>query len=185
MYKEQIESIKPEFEKALNYVTQKLMSVRTGRANPALVENTLVDVFGSKMPLKQLAAISIAQPKKLRVEPWDKSYIEPIARAIQANTALSPVTDSNGVWISMPELTEDVRKDMIRTVGQIDDSAKKTIRKYKDETWSAIQKLEKEGQISEDNKFKAKDELQKVVDSYNQKIDELVKNKKKELEAWF
>lgn len=183
MYKEQIESIKPEFEKALNYVTQKLMSVRTGRANPALVENTLVDVFGSKMPLKQLAAISIAQPKKLRVEPWDKSYIEPIARAIQANTALSPVTDSNGVWISMPELTEDVRKDMIRTVGQIDDSAKKTIRKYRDETWSAIQKLEKEGQISEDNKFKAKDELQKVVDSYNQKIDELVKNKKKELEA--
>ncbi|MGI6341037.1 MAG: ribosome recycling factor [Minisyncoccales bacterium] len=183
MYKEQIESIKPEFEKALNYVTQKLMSVRTGRANPALVENTLVDVFGSKMPLKQLAAISIAQPKKLRVEPWDKSYIEPIARAIQANTALSPVTDSNGVWISMPELTEDVRKDMIRTVGQIDDGAKKTIRKYRDETWSAIQKLEKEGQISEDNKFKAKDELQKVVDSYNQKIDELVKNKKKELEA--
>jgi len=183
MYKEQIESIKPEFEKALNYVTQKLMSVRTGRANPALVENTLVDVFGSKMPLKQLAAISIAQPKKLRVEPWDKSYIEPIARAIQANTALSPVTDSNGVWISMPELTEDVRKDMIRTVGQIDDSAKKTIRKYRDETWSAIQKLEKEGQISEDNKFKAKDELQKVVDSYNQKIDELIKNKKKELEA--
>ena len=183
MYKEQIESIKPEFEKALNYVTQKLMSVRTGRANPALVENTLVDVFGSQMPLKQLAAISIAQPKKLRVEPWDKSYIEPIARAIQANTALSPVTDSNGVWISMPELTEDVRKDMIRTVGQIDDSAKKTIRKYRDETWSAIQKLEKEGQISEDNKFKAKDELQKVVDSYNQKIDELVKNKKKELEA--
>ena len=83
----------------------------------------------------------------------------------------------------MPELTEDVRKDMIRTVGQIDDSAKKTIRKYRDETWSAIQKLEKEGQISEDNKFKAKDELQKVVDSYNQKIDELVKNKKKELEA--
>jgi len=183
MYKEQIESIKPEFEKALNYVTQKLMSVRTGRANPALVENTLVDVFGSKMPLKQLAAISIAQPKKLRVEPWDKSYIEPIARAIQANTALSPVTDSNGVWISMPELTEDVRKDMIRMVGQIDDGAKKTIRKYRDETWSAIQKLEKEGQISEDNKFKAKDELQKVVDSYNQKIDELVKNKKKELEA--
>ncbi len=183
MYKEQIESIKPEFEKALNYVTQKLMSVRTGRANPALVENTLVDVFGSKMPLKQLAAISIAQPKKLRVEPWDKSYIEPIARAIQANTALSPVTDSNGVWISMPELTEDVRKDMIRTVGQIDDGAKKTIRKYRDETWSAIQKLEKEGQISEDNKFKAKDELQKVVDSYNQKIDELIKNKKKELEA--
>ncbi|MDD2909496.1 MAG: ribosome recycling factor [Candidatus Pacebacteria bacterium] len=183
MYKEQIESIKPEFEKALNYVTQKLMSVRTGRANPALVENTLVDVFGSKMPLKQLAAISIAQPKKLRVEPWDKSYIEPIARAIQANTALSPVTDSNGVWISMPELTEDVRKDMIRMVGQIDDGAKKTIRKYRDETWSTIQKLEKEGQISEDNKFKAKDELQKVVDSYNQKIDELVKNKKKELEA--
>ncbi len=183
MYKEQIESIKPEFEKALNYVTQKLMSVRTGRANPALVENTLVDVYGSKMPVKQLASISVADAKKLRVEPWDKSYIEPIARAIQTNTALSPATDSTGLWISMPELTEDVRKDMIRTVGQIDDSAKKTIRKYRDETWSAIQKLEKEGKISEDDKFRAKDELQKVVDNYNQKIDVLVKNKKQELEA--
>lgn len=183
MYKEQIESIKPEFEKALNYVTQKLMSVRTGRANPALVENTLVDVFGSKMPIKQLASISVAEAKKLRIEPWDKSYTELIARSIRENTALSPVTDSTGLWVSMPELTEDVRKDMIRTVGQIDDSAKKTVRKYRDETWSAIQKLEKESKISEDDKFKAKDELQKVVDNYNQKIDTLVKNKKQELEA--
>ncbi|MFA7141935.1 MAG: ribosome-recycling factor [Candidatus Paceibacterota bacterium] len=182
MYKEQIELVKKEFEKALNYAHQKIMSVRTGRANPAFVENTLVDVFGSKMPIKQLASISILDPKKLRIEPWDKSYIEPICHAIQANTAFSGTADSNGVFVSMPELTESLRKDMLRTVGQIDDNAKKTIRKYREEAWSAIQKLEKNGQISEDNKFKAKDELQKVVDSYNQKIDEIVKNKKKELE---
>ncbi|MDD3046458.1 MAG: ribosome-recycling factor [Candidatus Pacebacteria bacterium] len=183
MYKEQIENIKPEFEKAFNYVSQKLVSIKTGRANPALVENTLVDVYGSKMPIKQLASISVSGAKKLRVEPWDKSYIEPIARAIQANTALSPATDSTGVFITMPELTEDVRKDMIRTVGQIDDSAKKTIRKYRDEAWSNIQKMQKEGTISEDDKFRAKDELQKVVDSYNKKVDDLIINKKRELEA--
>lgn len=183
MYKQQIESIKPEFEKAVNYVTQKLSSIRTGRANPALVENVLVDIFGSKMPLKQLAAISVSDAKRLRVDPWDKSYIEAIQIAIQANTSLSPASDSSGVVINMPDLTEDVRKDMIRTVGQIDDSAKKTIRKYRDEAWSIIQKMQKQGEISEDEKFKAKDELQKVVDSYTTKVDALIKNKKKELEA--
>ncbi|MDD3032600.1 MAG: ribosome-recycling factor [Candidatus Pacebacteria bacterium] len=183
MYKEKIEAIRPEFEKALNYALQKTMSIRTGRANPALIENTLVDVFGSKMPIKQLASISVAGPKQLRVEPWDKSYIEPIARAIQANTSLSPTSDSNGVWINMPELTEEVRKDMIRSVGQIDDGAKQTIRKYRDEAWSAIQKMEKDGLISEDDKFRGKEELQKVVESYNQKIDNLIQGKKKELEV--
>jgi len=183
MYKQKIESIKPEFEKALNYVVQKLMSIRTGRANPALVENTLIDVFGSKMPLKQIAAISVPDARKLRVDPWDKSYIEPIRKAIQTNTALSPATDSTGLWISMPELTEDVRKDMIRTVGQIDDGAKKTVRKYRDETWSDIQKMQRDGLISEDDKFKAKEDLQKVVDNYNVKIEDAIKNKKKELEG--
>lgn len=183
MYKEKIEAAKPEFEKAFNYVSQKLISIKTGRANPALVENTLVEVYGSKMPVKQLASISVMGAKKLRVEPWDKSYIEPIAKAIQTNTALSPATDSTGVSITMPDLTEDVRKDMIRTVSQIDDSAKKTVRKYRDEAWSDIQKMQKEGAISEDDKFRAKDELQKVVDTYNRKIDELIINKKRELEA--
>lgn len=183
MYKEQIENIKKEFEKALNYANQKIAGIRTGRANPAFIENTLVDVFGSKMPIKQLAAISAPEPKKIRIEPWDKSYIEPITHAIQANTTFSPVADSNGIWVSMPDLTEDIRKDMMRTVGQIDDNVKKTIRKYRDEAWSAIQKLEKEGKISEDSKFKAKDELQEVVDNYNKKVDEIVKNKKKELEV--
>jgi len=184
MYKEKIEEIKPEFEKVLNYAVQKSMSIRTGRANPALIENTLVDVFGSKMPIKQLASISVPGPKQLRVEPWDKSYIEPIAKAIQINTSLSAASDSNGVWINMPELTEEVRKDMIRSVGQIDDNAKQTIRKYRDEAWSAIQKLEKDGLISEDDKFKGKDDLQKVVDGYNQKIDDLIQGKKRELESW-
>ncbi|MDD4358289.1 MAG: ribosome-recycling factor [Candidatus Pacebacteria bacterium] len=183
MYKQEIEKIKPEFEKALNYVVQKLMSIRTGRANPALIENTLIDVFGSKMPLKQLAAISVPDPRKLRVEPWDKSYIDPIRIAIETNTSLSPAADSTGLWISMPELTEDVRKDMTRTVGQIDDAAKKTIRKYRDEVSSSIQKMQRDGLISEDDKFRAKDELQKVVDSYNVKVDELIINKKKELEG--
>ena len=183
MYKQEIDLVKPEFEKAVNYVTQKLLTIRTGRANPALVENTLVEVYGSKMPVKQLAAISISDARRLRIDPWDKSYIEPIQRAIQNNTSLSPVADSMGIVVSMPELTEDVRKDMVRTVGQIDDSAKKTIRKYRDEAWSAIQKMEKDGLISEDDKFRGKEELQKVVENYNQKIDNLIQGKKKELEV--
>ena len=183
-YQEIIESINPELEKAVNYVQQKLSTIRTGRANPALVENILVEVFGSKMPIKQLGAISVFDAKKLRIDPWDKTYIEPITQAIQKQSSgLSPVSDSDGVSVNMPDLSEDVRKDMIRTVGQIDDSAKKTIRKYRDEAWSEIQKAQKNGEMSEDEKFKGKEKLQEAVNKINGKVDELVINKKKELES--
>lgn len=183
MIKEIIDSIKPELEKVIEYTKQKLGSIRTGRANPALIENVLVEMYGSKMPLKQIAAISVLDAKKIRVDPWDKSYIEAISSAIQNQSSLSASSDSSGVFVNMPELSEEVRKDMVKAVGQIDDNAKKTIRKWRDEAWSKMQKYQKEGLISEDQKFKGKEDLQKMIDEYNKKADELIDNKKRELEA--
>jgi len=182
-YQEIITSIKPDLEKVREYVTQKFSTIRTGKPNPALVENVLVDSFGSKMPIKHIATISIAGGRRLRIDPWDKTHIEAIANAISKDTSFSSVSDSSGVSISMPELSEEVRKDMIRTVGQIEDSAKKTIRKHRDEAWNKIQKEQKDGEISEDEKFKGKDKLQEEIDSFNKKINELVDNKKKELQG--
>lgn len=184
MYKEIIESIKPELEKVVVFVQQKVSSLRTGRANPAIIENVLVDCFGSKMPLKQLGAISILDARKLRIQPWDKTYIEPIEKAILKETSgLSPLVDSEGLIINLPDISEDLRKEMTKTVGQIDDNAKKTIRKWRDDAWGKIQEQTREGLIREDDKFRAKDELQKVIDSYNEKIDQMVNNKKEELKG--
>lgn len=182
-YQEIIISIKPELEKVKEYVVQKFSTIRTGKANPALVENVLVDVFGSKMPIKHIATITTADARRLRIDPWDKTQIEIIANTISKETSFSATSDSAGVYVNMPELSEEVRKDMIRTVGQVEDSAKKTIRKWREEAWNKIQKEQKDGIISEDEKFKGKDKLQEEIDSFNKKIDELVENKKRELQG--
>lgn len=183
-YKEVINKIKPELDKVVSFFEGELAKIRVGRATPSLVENLEIPLFGQKLPLKQLGAISCPEPRQIIIRPWDKSYIEPIEKAIlQSNVGLSPVVDKEVIRISLPPMTEDFRKELLKLLSQKKEEARSIIRKWRDQSWKEVQDLTREGEIREDDKFRAKDELQKLVDEYNGKIEELAERKRKEIES--
>ena len=182
-YKSIIDDVKPEMEKAVGFLERELAKVRTGRANPSLIEDVVVDCFGQKFPLKQLAAISVPEPRQLLVQPWDKSYIEGIVGALEkTGTGANPIVDGALIRINLPSLTQDYRKDLLRLVSEKQEQARQTIRRWREEAWEKVQNSLRAGEIREDDKFRAKEELQKLIDGYNKKIEEIGERKKKEIE---
>lgn len=178
-----IEKIKPEMKKALNYLDRELSKIRGGRISPSMIEDIEVECFGKKMPLKQLAAISTPEPRQILIQPWEESYLEPIEKAIRKSEIdLSPVVDQEVIRINIPPLTQEKRKNILQILSRKKEEARRTIRHWREEAWKEIQQKEKEGEISEDHKFRAKDKLQELVDEYNEKIEKKVENKKEKLE---
>lgn len=181
-HKEIINKIKPELDKTLSFLERETAKIRAGRATPSLVEDVVVDCFGQKFPLKQLAAISTPEAKQILIQPWDKSYIEGIVAALEkTGVAANPIVDKDTVRINLPPLTEEYRKNLLRLLSEKQEEARRTIRHWREEVWREIQDKAREGKVREDDKFKAKDELQKLVDDYNEKIEKLGESKKKEI----
>jgi len=183
MYKEIIDKIKSELDKVINFLEKELFKIRTSRATPTLVEDIIVKCFDQTFPLKQLGAISCSGPREIIIQPWDKSYIEPIERAIsQAGIGVNPVVDKNLIRLTLPSLSEEYRKNLLKVLSQIVEGARRSVRHWREEAWKEIQESFKQGKISEDDKFRAKDELQELIDEYNEKIANLAEKKKKEVE---
>ncbi len=171
-YKEIIKKIRPEFDKVMSFLERELAKIRTGRVSPSLVEDIVVECFGQKFPLKQLAAISSPEPRQVVIQPWDKSYIESIERALsQSSLGTSPVVDKDLIRLSLPLLSEEYRKNLLRILSEKQEEAKKTIRHWREKNWDEIQERFKAKEIREDDKFRAKDDLQKLVDEYHKKIE--------------
>ena len=166
------------------WLSREFLGVRTGKATPQVLDAVLVDSYGSKMPIKHIANISIEDAKTLRVTPWDKNQIRDIQSAIEkSNLGLSTAPDSDSLRLSFPALTEERRKMLMKLVNEKMEEARVSVRKEREKVWNDIQDQEKAGQISEDDKFKAKDELQKIIDGINDKIAELTERKEKEILA--
>jgi len=181
-YKEIINKIRPELDKVIAFLDRELQKIRTGRASPSLVEDIVVECFGQKFPLKQLSAISVPEPKQILIQPWDKSYIEGIIKALeQTGIGANPIVDKDAIRISLPPLSEDYRKDLLRLISEKEEQARQTIRRWREEAWDEIQERFREGKIREDDKFRAKDELQELVDEYNEKIEKIGEKKRKEI----
>jgi len=181
-YKNIVEEIKPELDKTVSFLEKELAKIKTSRASFALVEDIEVECFGQIFPLKQLAQISIPGPRQISIQPWDNSYIEGIVKALEkTGIGLNPIVEKNLIRINLPNLSEEFRKDLARLVSEKKESAKQTIRRWREEAWDEIQEKFREGKIREDDKYKGKDELQDLVDEYNQKIEELAEKKKKEI----
>jgi len=181
-YKEFIDKAKPEFDKAFKFFEQEVAKIRTSRASPALVEDIEVNAFNQKFPLKQLGSISTPSTNQIVIQPWDTSYIEPIEKAIsQAGLGMSAVVDKNLIRLNLPTLTEEYRQQLSRVLSEKAEQAKQTMRRAREDCWNKIQDAQKAKQITEDDKFRGKDELQKVVDDFNEKIKNLVDKKKNEI----
>ena len=181
-YKDFINKIKPELDKVFSFLERELAKIRTGRATPSLVEDVVVDCFGQRFPLKQLAAISIPEPKQILIQPWDKSYIEGIVKSLEkTGTGANPIVDKDVVRINLPPLSEEYRKNLIRLISEKQEEARKTMRHWRDDVWEEVQNKSREGKVREDDKFRAKEELQDLIDEYGEKIEKIGEKKKKEI----
>ncbi len=181
-YQEIIKKTQPELDKVVVFFEKELAKFRTNRASPSLVEDVTVDCFGQKFPLSQLAAISIPEPRQILIQPWDKSYIEGIVKALsETGVGASPIVDKDVIRINLPSLNEEYRNNLVRVIAEKQEEARKVIRKWREVAWEEIQQKFKLGEIREDDKFRGKDELQKLIDDYGEKIEQAGEKKKKEM----
>ena len=182
MYKELINKIKPNLNKTIDYLKSELASLQVGRATPSLLENLEVDCYNQKMPLKQLATIQTPEPRSIIVRPWDKSIIQNVEKAIgKSKLGLSPIVEEDFIRLSVPPLSEERRKEIVKILQEKVEECRISIRRHREDVWKEIQIMEQNKEISEDDKFKAKDELQKVIDEYNEKVEEIRKKKQEEI----
>lgn len=182
MVKELIEEKRQSFENALEHFAGEASKIRTGRAHPGLVDNLMVDYYGTKTPLRQIASISIPEARQILIAPWDKGSLVLIEAAIrESDLGLNPGNDGVALRITLPALTEETRKNLVKSLNQRVEEARIAVRNIREEVWKDIQELEKAGDISEDDKFSGKEDLQKVVDEYNQKLETLRKKKEEEV----
>lgn len=174
------------FEKQISEIESRLKnqlaSIRTGRASPAIVEEIKVDYYGSKTPIKHAAAITVEDAKTLRIQPWDPSSIPAIEKAIRASSlGVNPVVDKDGVRIILPELTQERRQTLFKLVAEKLEETRIALRLERDKMRKDIQEKEKGNEISEDEKFRAQENLQKIVDEANKRFGEIVSRKEKEI----
>lgn len=164
------------------HLAKELGGVRTGRAAIAVLDGVQVEAYGSRMPLNQVANISIEDARTLRIAPWDASQIKEIEKALQqANLGLALAVDEKGVRVSFPELTSERRVQLVKLAKEKMEASKTALRQARDEVWSDIQQKERDSEISEDDKFRHKDEMQKKVDAANVAFDEALARKEKEI----
>ncbi len=172
----------PEFKKAVEHLKNELATLRTGRASAALVENIVVDFYGTPTPLSHMAQITVPESRSIAIQPFDKNSLKDIEKAIQAsNIGINPVNDGTHIRLSIPQMTEERRKEVVKVVSQMSEKARVSVRNVREEIWKEIQKMEKDGKIGEDDKIAGKEELQKMVDKYNDEIKKVAEAKEKEV----
>jgi ribosome recycling factor len=170
------------FGKAVEHFHDEAAKLRTGRANPSLVEDMLVDYYGTKTPLRQMASVSVPESRLIVIAPWDRDAIVAVEAAIrESNLGLNPMNDGTVVRLSLPMLTEDRRKELVKALNVRAEDGRVSIRTVREEMWKEIQDLEKAGDLSEDEKFRGKDELQKEVDRWNAELEAVRKKKEEEI----
>jgi len=179
---EVINKYKQDFDKAIEHLKSDLESIRTNRVTPALIENIQADVYGSKMPINQLASINVQDSKTMVVEAWDKPNIQAIEKAIQtASLSLSVANEGTFLRVTVPVMTEETRKEILKALNQKLEHYKSVIRGIRDKIKNEIHELEKNKEIGEDEKFTLVEELDNVSRQYNDQIKEMGNKKEEEI----
>jgi ribosome recycling factor len=180
--KEVLNSTEDKLKKSIEFVSRNFAEIRTGRANPAMVEGLHVDYYGTPTMLKSLAQISVPDVHMLIIQPWDPSAIAEIEKAIlKSNLGITPSNDGKVVRLSVPALSKDRRQELVKVVNKMAEDGRISIRTVRQEAKSQLEKLEKDKAIPEDDKFRGIDEMQKIVEKYAAKIEEMLKAKEKEI----
>lgn len=173
-----------KFESVVSHLIDEFKNIRTGRANPMLVEELVVDYYGTPTPLQQVASISTPDANSIVIQPWDKTALKDIEKSIQASDlGLNPVNEGESIRLPIPPLTEDRRKELVKVVNTKTEEAHVAIRSVREDIWKATKDQKTNGDISEDDMYQQQKDLQKMVDEFNKKIKNLSDVKEKEIMA--
>ncbi|ADU30724.1 ribosome recycling factor [Evansella cellulosilytica] len=182
MSNEALKQAEVKMSKSVEAFRKELATIRAGRANPSLLDKVQVEYYGMMTPLNQLASIAVPEARMLTIQPFDKSSLQDIERAIQkADLGLSPTNDGNIIRIAIPALTEERRKELVKLVGRYSEEAKVAVRNIRRDANDELKKLEKDGELTEDDLRWNQDEVQKLTDGVIKDIDEIAKSKEQEI----
>jgi ribosome recycling factor len=171
-----------KMEQAVAHLKDDLAGIRTGRAAPAVINRVTVEYYGTPVPLNQLAGVSVPEPRLLQIQPFDKSAISAIERAImQSDLGITPSNDGNVIRLAFPPLTEERRKELVKQVHHRAEEARVAVRNVRRHAKEEMEKLEHDGAISQDDLIRAEKELQKLTDRFVTEVDEIQGHKEQEL----
>ena len=182
MVKEFLQDASERMDKALESLAQDLRAVRTGRASPALLDRLTIEYYGVTTPINQVAGISAPEGRMLLIKPWDRTALKAIERSIlESDLGLNPNTDGEVVRLVLPQLTTERRHELVRQVGKRAEEARIAIRNIRRDILKDLEDARKEAMISEDELYRAKDDVQDVTNQYTSRIDEVLKDKEAEI----
>ena len=182
MIKDLLKDAESHMQKSIHALTDDLLTVRTGRANPALVEKLHVEYYGSPTPLQQLASISVPEPRQLMIKPFDKSTIKAIEKAIMASDlGLTPNNDGLVIRLNLPALTEERRRELVKHVHHRLEEARVALRNIRRDSMKDIKDFEAEKMISEDDRIRGEEELQKLTDRMMAEVERIGRVKEQEI----
>lgn len=182
MIEEIYQEVKDGMQSTLDSLVKEFAGVRTGRATTALVDGILVDYFGAQTQMKQLATISVPESRLIVIQPWDKSVVPEVEKAIQrSNLGLNPVSDGKILRISVPPLTEERRRDLVKVVKKKAEDRRVSVRNARRDGNDLLKQMEKDKEISEDDNRRAQERIQKLTDEFIRKVDEVTAKKEKEV----
>jgi len=182
MLDEIFEETKERMGKTQAALKSELMRIRTGRASLSLLDGIRVDYYGTKTPLNQVATLSVPESRLIVIQPWDASVIKEIEKAIlKSDLGLTPSSDGRLIRIAIPPLTEERRKELVKTVSKVCEEYKVAIRNIRRDANELVKSLKKDGDISEDDAFRAQGEIQKITDEQIEQVDVVYKEKEKEI----
>jgi ribosome recycling factor len=180
--KEVLHNTEEKLKKAIDFVTRNFAEVRTGRANPTIVEGLHVNYYDTPTMLKQLASISVPDAHMLLIQPWDPSAIAEIEKAIlKSNLGIMPSNDGKVIRLAVPSLSKERRLELAKIVHKMAEDGRISLRTIRHESKALLEKLEKDKLVTEDDKFRGIDEVQKIVDKYTVRVDDILKSKEKEI----
>jgi ribosome recycling factor len=176
------EDTRERMQKALESLEKDFKRLRTGRASISLLDGIKLDYYGSPTPLNQLATLTVPEPRTIMIQPWDNTIIGEVEKAIlKSELGLTPMNDGKIVRINVPPLTEERRRDLVKVIKKNAEEAKVAVRNIRRDSNEMVKDLKKDKEISEDEQFRAQDEIQKITDEYIKNIDSVYSNKEKEV----
>ncbi len=182
MKDEVLAEVREKMSKSVEALNKDFRRIRTGRASTALLEGIKVDCYETQMPLEQVASVSVPESRLITIKPWDQSVIGEIEKAIlKSELGLTPMNDGKIIRISIPPLTEERRKELAKLAKKMAEDGKISVRNHRREANEMLKELKNDKEISEDEMFKAQEEVQKITDEFVEKIDELTEQKEKEI----
>ena len=177
-----MKDVEDRMDKCIKNLEREYLTIRTGRANPAILDSVKVESYGTLMPLNQVATVSCPEPRLIMVQPWDKSNISAIEKAIlKADLSLNPASDGNVIRIQIPELTEERRKELVKVAHKYAEAARIAIRHVRRDGLDVVKKLEKDHAVSKDDHERMSDEIQKLTDQMIREVDQMLASKEKEI----